>query len=77
LTAPLSILSRCPCLYGVLAKPDSNITAVSKKFLVLRPILDTVGCFILRMPIGYLVRLEHGRISIEIRVSRAYTVVNG
>lgn len=29
------------------------------------------------MPIGYLMRLEHGRISIEIRVSQAYNVLNG
>jgi hypothetical protein len=29
------------------------------------------------MPIGYLMRLEHGGISIEITVSQHYNVING
>jgi hypothetical protein len=28
------------------------------------------------MPIGYLMRLEHGRISIEIGISHAYNVID-
>ena len=40
-------------------------------------LLDTICCFVSWMPIGYLMRLEHSRISIEIRVSQAYNVMNG
>ncbi len=35
-----------------------------------------IGCLVFRMPIGYLMRLKHGRISIEIRVSYAYNVID-
>jgi hypothetical protein len=41
------------------------------------PILCAICCFVFRMPIGYLMRLEYGGISIEITVSQHYNVING
>ncbi len=39
--------------------------------------LDTIGCFVFRMPIGYLLGLTHDRFSPEIRVSRGHALIVG
>jgi hypothetical protein len=45
---------------------------------IIQPSLFTpILRFVFWMPIGYLMRPEHGRISIEIRVSQAYYVLIG
>jgi len=59
LAAPLSVLWRCPSVDGVPAEPDSNIASVSKGFLILRPVLDTVGRLIFWMSIRSLVGFGH------------------
>ena len=59
LAAPFSVLWRCPSVDGVLAEPDINIASVSKRFLILRPVLDTILCFIFRMSIRSLVGFGH------------------
>jgi hypothetical protein len=44
LAASLSVLWRCPRVDGILAEPESNISSLSKGLLILRPVLDTIGC---------------------------------
>jgi hypothetical protein len=52
-------LWRSPCVDSVSAEPDGDIASVSKRLLILRPVLDTVGCLIIRMSIRSLMGIGH------------------
>ena len=59
LAASLSVLWKCPRVDGVLAEPESNISSLSKRFLILLPVLDTERRLVLRMSIRSLVGFGH------------------
>jgi hypothetical protein len=58
-TSPLDLHFHCPRVDGVLAEPESNISSLSKRFLILLPVLDMIGRLVLRMSIRSLVGFGH------------------
>lgn len=60
LPAALSGLGSCLYVDGCVTAPERHVAAIAQRSVILDPVLDAVGGFVVRMAVGLFVGLSHG-----------------
>ena len=49
-----------PCVDGLLTQPQSDVTPIPQRLIILWPVLDAISGFVFRMSIGAFMGFGHG-----------------